>query len=84
MALVAAGVCLEEKYIREGIFKVSDLATVISILLPQTAANLKKLMEFSFVRVPKMVPSFLLQDFIALSLLISSPSFAENEDTLYI
>ena len=84
VALVAAGFCLEEKDIREGLFKVSDLATVISILLPQTAANLKKLMEFSFVRVPKMVPSFLLQDFIALSLLISSPSFAENEDTLCI
>ena len=30
---------------REGLFKVSELATAISILLPQTVANLKKLMS---------------------------------------
>lgn len=64
VVIVAAGVCVEEKDIREGLFKVSDLATAINILLPQTAANLKKLMEFAFVRAPKMVPSCLLQDFI--------------------
>lgn len=64
LTLVAAGVCLEEKDMEEGLFKVSDLATARSILLPQTTANLKTLMKLSFVKAPKMVPSCLLQDFI--------------------
>lgn len=61
MVFVVAGVCLEEKDMSEGLFKVSDLATAINILLPQTTANLKRQMEFSFVKDPKMVPSCLLQ-----------------------
>jgi pimeloyl-ACP methyl ester carboxylesterase len=66
VVLIAAGVCLEEKDMKEGLFNAPDLETAISILLPQTAANLKKLLKLSFVRAaPKMVPSCLLQDFIA-------------------
>lgn len=64
LALVAAGVCLEEKDLKEGVLKVSDLATAKSILLPQTAANLKTLLKLSFARAPKMVPSCLLHDII--------------------
>lgn len=89
VVLIAAGVCLEEKDMTEGLFNAPDLETAISILLPQTAANLKKLLRLSFVRAPKMVPSCLLQDFIAVSLVISSLflehlRLAENEDTVYI
>lgn len=63
LTLVAAGVCLEEKDMEEGLLKVSDLATARSLLLPQTTANLKALMKLSFVKAPK-TPSCLLQDFI--------------------
>uniref|UniRef100_A0A0C9QLQ0 TSA: Wollemia nobilis Ref_Wollemi_Transcript_26734_848 transcribed RNA sequence n=1 Tax=Wollemia nobilis TaxID=56998 RepID=A0A0C9QLQ0_9CONI len=62
--LVASGVCLEEKDMEEGLFKISDLTTAISILLPQTATNLKTLMKMSFFRAPKIIPSCFLKDFI--------------------
>lgn len=64
LVLVASGVCLEEKDLQEGLFKISDLTTAVNILLPQTATNLKTLMKMSFFKAPKMVPSCLLKDFI--------------------
>eukprot|EP01018_Ginkgo_biloba_P007864 Gb_08079 [translate_table: standard] len=64
VVLVCSGVCLEEKDMKEGLFKISDLTTAISILLPQTASNLKTLMKMSFWKPPKMVPSCFLKDFI--------------------
>lgn len=72
MVLVVAGVCVEDKDIREWIFKVFDLETTINFVLLQIAANLEKMMDFSFVKALKMVPSCVLQDFIVVSLVISS------------
>lgn len=63
--LVASGISFEEKDMTERLFDAPDLETAISVLLPQTAANLRKLLKLSFVKPPRMVPSCLLQDFIA-------------------
>lgn len=65
MALCCAGVCLEEKDLEDGFFKVSDLDEALSILLPQTPEKLRELMKFSFVKPSaKWVPSYFLTDFI--------------------
>ncbi|KAG8368672.1 hypothetical protein BUALT_Bualt15G0070100 [Buddleja alternifolia] len=65
VVLCCTGVCLEEKDLREGLFEVSDVEEVASILMPQTPEKLKKLMEFAFVRPPvKVVPSCFLSDYI--------------------
>ncbi|KAM7482286.1 hypothetical protein LguiB_006869 [Lonicera macranthoides] len=64
IVLCCAGVCLEEKDMEDGLFRVSDLEEAASILLPQTADKLRELMKFSFVRPVKGVPSYFLSDYI--------------------
>jgi pimeloyl-ACP methyl ester carboxylesterase len=64
VVICCAGVCLEEKDLGEGMFRVSDLEEVGRILLPQTAEKMRELMSYTFVKPPKIVPSCLLQDFI--------------------
>jgi pimeloyl-ACP methyl ester carboxylesterase len=64
VVICCAGVCLEEKDVGEGMFRVSDLEEVGRILLPQTAEKMRELMSYTFVKPPKIVPSCLLQDFI--------------------
>ncbi|KAF8404609.1 hypothetical protein HHK36_009496 [Tetracentron sinense] len=64
LVLCCAGVCIEEKDMREGIFKVSDLEEATSILLPQTPEKLRELLRFSFVKPAKGLPSCFLRDFI--------------------
>ncbi|CAN6686242.1 unnamed protein product [Malus baccata var. baccata] len=64
LALCCAGVCLEEKDMEEGLFRVSDLDEAASILLPQTPEKLKELMRYSFFKPAKGLPSFFLADFI--------------------
>ncbi|XP_057974726.1 uncharacterized protein LOC131162361 isoform X2 [Malania oleifera] len=64
VVICCAGVCMEEKDIGEGLFKVSDLETAVSILLPQTPEKLRELMRYTFYRPPRGVPSCFLEDFI--------------------
>ncbi|KAI4296368.1 hypothetical protein L6164_036332 [Bauhinia variegata] len=64
LVLCCAGVCLEEKDMKDGLFNVSSLEEASSILLPQTAEKLKELMNFSFVRPVRGVPNWFLSDFI--------------------
>ncbi|KAK9287074.1 hypothetical protein L1049_015484 [Liquidambar formosana] len=64
LVLCCTGVCLEEKDMSEGLFKVSDLEEAASILLPQTPEKLRELMRFSYVKPVKCVPSWFLKDFI--------------------
>lgn len=64
VVICCAGVCLEEKDLGQGMFRVSDLEEVGRILLPQTAEKMRELMSYTFVKPPKIVPSCLLQDFI--------------------
>lgn len=68
IVLCCAGVCLEEKDMEDGLFRVSNLEEAASILLPQTPEKLRELMKFSFVRPVKGVPSYFLSDYIDVSL----------------
>lgn len=64
LVLCCAGVCLEEKDMEDGLFKVPNLEEATGILIPQTPEKLKELIRFSFVKPIKGVPSFFLWDFI--------------------
>ncbi|GLT97936.1 hypothetical protein SLE2022_154770 [Rubroshorea leprosula] len=64
LVLCCSGVCLEEKDMENGLFKVADLEEATSILLPQTPDKLRELMRFSFVKPTKGMPSYFLTDFI--------------------
>lgn len=59
-----AGVCLEEKDMEEGLFKVKSVDEATSILLAQTPEKLRELMKLSFYKPLKNVPSCFLSDFI--------------------
>ncbi|KMT01511.1 hypothetical protein BVRB_9g215150 [Beta vulgaris subsp. vulgaris] len=62
--LCCTGICLEEKDLKEGLFKVKDLDEAAKILMPQTPDKLRELMRLSFVRPQKGVPNWILADFI--------------------
>ncbi|KAI3846656.1 hypothetical protein MKX03_012058, partial [Papaver bracteatum] len=66
VVLCCSGVCLEEKDMKDGLFKVSDIEEAASILLPQTPDKLRTLVKMSFVKpaAAKTVPSYFLHDFI--------------------
>ncbi|KAG5548499.1 hypothetical protein RHGRI_014000 [Rhododendron griersonianum] len=64
VVVCCTGVCLEERDLGEGLFRVADLEEAVKILLPQTVEKLRELMKLSFVRPARGVPSFILSDFI--------------------
>ncbi|KAL9254761.1 hypothetical protein AKJ16_DCAP00059 [Drosera capensis] len=64
VVLCCSGVCLEEKDMEDGLFKVSSVEEAASILCPQSPEKLKLLMKLSYYRPPKGVPSCFLNDFI--------------------
>lgn len=69
VVICCAGVCLEEKDLKEGLFAVSSVEDAANILLPQTAEQMRELMGYTFVKAPaKVLPSCLLTDFIDVSL----------------
>ena len=68
VVICCAGVCLEEKDLEKGLFKVSHIEEAASILLPQTPEKLRELISYSFYKPPRGLPSCLLSDFIQVSL----------------
>ncbi|KAK8580343.1 hypothetical protein V6N13_143453 [Hibiscus sabdariffa] len=66
VVICCAGVCMEEKDLKEGVFRVSDLEEAARILVPQTPEKLRELIGFSMFKPPpkSLVPSCLLADFI--------------------
>jgi len=75
LVLCCAGVCLEEKDMEDGLFKVPNLEEATGILIPQTPEKLKELIRFSFVKPIKGVPSFFLWDFIDVSFFLYNNVF---------
>jgi pimeloyl-ACP methyl ester carboxylesterase len=69
VVICCAGVCMEEKDLRGGVFKVSNLEEAAKILVPQTPEKLRELTGYTFFRPPPvgMLPSCLLADFIDVS-----------------
>ncbi|KAL3619691.1 hypothetical protein CASFOL_034603 [Castilleja foliolosa] len=64
VVVCCAGVCLEERDLKEGLFPVGDVEAAADILLPQTAEKLRELVGYTFAKPPKGLPSCLLEDFI--------------------
>ncbi|CAK9154268.1 unnamed protein product [Ilex paraguariensis] len=64
VVICCAGVCLEEKDLTEGLFPVGEVEAAADILVPQTAEKMRELMRFTFVKPPKRLPTFFLNDFI--------------------
>ncbi|KAL8143496.1 hypothetical protein V2J09_016528 [Rumex salicifolius] len=62
--LCCSGVCLEEKDMEDGMFKVKSVEEVALVLIPQTHPKLRHLIRLSFYRPFTGVPSFFLTDFI--------------------
>lgn len=69
VVICCAGVCMEEKDLREGLFPVSDLEEAARILVPQTPQRLRELVGYTFFKpLPfGLLPSCLLTDFIDVS-----------------
>lgn len=72
LVLCCAGVCMEEKDMDEGMFKVKSVDEAVSVLLPQTPAKMKDLLRFAFHKPLKGVPTCFLNDFIEVLKLLST------------
>ncbi|KAL2240997.1 uncharacterized protein LOC105178306 [Sesamum indicum] len=75
-----AGVCMEEKDMEEGLFKVKTVDEAIEILLAQTPEKLRELMRLSFYKPVTSVPSCFLSDFIDV---MCSENFQERKELIY-
>ncbi|KAH6760152.1 alpha/beta-Hydrolases superfamily protein [Perilla frutescens var. hirtella] len=75
-----AGVCLEEKDMDDGLFKVKSVDEAIEILLAQTPAKLRELMRLSFYKPAKNVPSCFLSDFIDV---MCTENLQERKELIY-
>jgi len=67
VVLCCSGVSLEEKDMEDGLFCVKSLDEAAQILVPQTPARLRELMQLTFVKPPKALPNWILSDFINVS-----------------
>ncbi|KAH9621169.1 hypothetical protein KSS87_019562 [Heliosperma pusillum] len=64
VVIVCAGVCLEEKDMEDGMFKVNSVDEAADILLPQSSRKMRELLQLSFYKPIKRIPSCFLDDFI--------------------
>ncbi|KAI8536274.1 hypothetical protein RHMOL_Rhmol10G0244300 [Rhododendron molle] len=64
LVIAAAGVCMEETDLDGGLFQVRSADEAIAILLPQKPEKLRELMQFTFYKPVKILPSCFLNDFI--------------------
>ncbi|KAJ7959001.1 Alpha/beta-hydrolase superfamily protein [Quillaja saponaria] len=66
VVICCAGVTMEEKDLKEGVFKVSNLEEAAKILVPQTPERLRELTSYAFYKPPPLglLPSCFLTDFI--------------------
>ncbi|XP_027337923.1 monoacylglycerol lipase ABHD6-like isoform X2 [Abrus precatorius] len=64
LVVCCAGVCLEDKDMDEGMFKVKNVDEAVSILLPQTPQMVRELVQLTFAKPIKFLPTCFLNDFI--------------------
>lgn len=64
VVLCCAGVCLEERDMDEGMFQVKTVEEAVEILLPQTPQKMKQLVQLTFAKPIKLMPTCFLNDFI--------------------
>lgn len=70
MVLICAGVCLEEKDMEQGLFKVRTVDEAAEILFPQRVEKMKELLRFTFYKPPKNIPSCFFNDYIEVSFIM--------------
>ncbi|XP_073150049.1 uncharacterized protein [Henckelia pumila] len=80
LVIGCAGVCMEEKDMEEGLFKVKSVDEAISILLAQTPEKMRELLKLSFYKPIKNVPSFFLSDFIEV---MYTENLEERKELIY-
>ncbi|CAM0957078.1 unnamed protein product [Alopecurus aequalis] len=80
VVLVAAGVCLEEADLAAGLFAVEDITEAASLLLPQRPEDLRRLVELTFCKPPKFMPSCFIRDYIAV---MCTENVKEKTELLY-
>ncbi|XP_050206132.1 uncharacterized protein LOC126655845 [Mercurialis annua] len=64
VVLGCAGVCLEEKDVEDGMFKVNSVEEAADLLLPRNPEKVRELLKLSFYKPPPSAPSCFLSDFI--------------------
>lgn len=64
VVLCCAGVCFEEKDMDEGMFRMKSVEEAVSVLLPQTPEKMRQLVQLTFVKPIKVMPTCFLNDFI--------------------
>jgi pimeloyl-ACP methyl ester carboxylesterase len=62
VALVCAGVCLEEKDLADGLFPVSSVDEAATLLVWRRPDEVRRLVKLTFVRSPPIMPSCFLWD----------------------
>lgn len=69
LVICCAAVCMEERDLKDGVFRISDVEEAADILVPRTPDRLRELMGFTLYRAPPLglIPSCLLKDFIQVS-----------------
>lgn len=67
VAMVCAGVCLEEKDLAEGLFPVAGVGEAAALLVPRRPEEVRRLVRLTFVRPPLIMPSCFLWDYIKVS-----------------
>lgn len=64
VVLICAGVCLEEKDMGDGLFKVMNINEAAEILFPQSPEKMRQLLKLTFYKPPKAIPSCFFSDYI--------------------
>ncbi|XP_057987006.1 uncharacterized protein LOC110638611 isoform X2 [Hevea brasiliensis] len=72
VVVCCSGICMEEKDLREGVFRVSDLEEAASILVPLKPDKLRELVGYTFLRPPPvgLIPDCFFIDFIDPTLIV--------------
>lgn len=71
LAIVCSGICMEEKDMDAGMFRVKSVEEAATKLLPQRPEDLTELMKITFYKPQKRIPSCFLKDYINVSASIS-------------
>ncbi|KAJ1291945.1 hypothetical protein BS78_02G354900 [Paspalum vaginatum] len=80
VAMVCAGVCLEEKDLAEGLFPVKGVGEAAALLVPRRPEEVRRLVRLTFVRPPLIMPSCFLWDYIKV---MGSDHIQEKTELLY-
>lgn len=67
LVIVCSGLCMEEKDVDEGLFRVKTVEEAATKLLPQTPEDLSELMRITFYKPQKRIPTCFLRDYVDVS-----------------